>query len=221
MSAAERNAVRLALATGAIVRPDLCDSCKESPSPRKDGRSTLQARLPVGVTKPLKVEWLCLRCNKKHSRTRQREPIADRFWRLTSKRGPDECWPWRGSRTRFGYGEFPTHIKGVTKAHQASWVIHNGPAGGLCVLHSCDNPWCVNPKHLWLGTKGDNNRDRSIKGRTQNAAPRIRLSKGQIAELLKARAGGASYAKCARMVNISERSAVRAIAAAIAAGAEQ
>lgn len=83
------------------------------------------------------------------------------------------CWLWLGSMDAKGYGVVvrrPFGSKGKVlqiKAHRASWLAFNGPDGmeTLCVLHKCDNPRCVNPDHLFLGSKTDNARDRDTKGR--------------------------------------------------------
>ncbi len=75
------------------------------------------------------------------------------------------CWTWIGSRNTQGYGNFFFGAR-VDKAHRAAWMLFRGeiPAD-LCVLHRCDNPRCVNPEHLFLGTKDDNNQDKMRKGR--------------------------------------------------------
>lgn len=94
-----------------------------------------------------------------------------RFTRKTDKRRQDQCWPWLGSKNYFGYGWFRLNGK-TTKAHRVAWLLWRGKIpDGMCVLHECDNPSCVNPKHLWIGTKGDNNRDKALKGRAP-ALPR-------------------------------------------------
>ncbi len=77
------------------------------------------------------------------------------------------CWIWVGSTpdTKMGYGEIKLGYKKIT-AHRASWIIHYGPIPtGMCVLHRCDIPSCVNPHHLFLGTKIDNNNDKLKKNR--------------------------------------------------------
>ena len=87
----------------------------------------------------------------------------ERFW-VKVVRGPD-CWNWNGGKLVEGYGRFVDRGKYVL-AHRVSWEIHNGPIPeGLCVLHRCDNPPCTNPDHLFVGTHGDNARDRAAKGR--------------------------------------------------------
>lgn len=82
------------------------------------------------------------------------------------------CWEW--SEGRFasgGYGQF-WDGKPV-RAHRFSWEFFNGPIPkGLCVLHSCDNPPCVNPLHLSVGTRAENNRDMRSKGRGFVPPPR-------------------------------------------------
>lgn len=92
-----------------------------------------------------------------------------RFWAKVNKesgQGPNgDCWEWKGSKLPTGYGMLS--IKRITyRAHRMMWFIAYGeiPAD-LHVLHSCDNPSCVNPEHLWVGTAKDNARDREEKGR--------------------------------------------------------
>lgn len=95
----------------------------------------------------------------------KRDTLQERFWRKVHK--TDGCWEWTGSRDRKGYGKI---AKGGAPtipllAHRVSWAIHHGDPGDLCVLHRCDNPPCVRPDHLFLGTIADNNRDMTQKGR--------------------------------------------------------
>jgi hypothetical protein len=91
----------------------------------------------------------------------------ERFWLRVNKNG-DDCWTWTGFKNELGYGLFSLDHKHV-KAHRVSWMVANGKIpDGLCVLHSCDNPICVNPSHLFLGTMKDNTQDMLAKGRQSN-----------------------------------------------------
>lgn len=95
--------------------------------------------------------------------------IEDRWWQKVAEAGPDECWLWTASTDKNGYGRFqePTpdgqrHIR----AHRWAYLHFVGPIpDGLVVMHRCDNPPCVNPAHLTIGTLIDNNADKVAKGR--------------------------------------------------------
>jgi hypothetical protein len=78
----------------------------------------------------------------------------------------DSCWIWHGSKAGIGYGTIKYPPCKQCYAHRFSYQLFNGPIpNGLDVCHSCDNPLCVNPAHLWAGTAKDNTHDSIKKGR--------------------------------------------------------
>jgi hypothetical protein len=94
----------------------------------------------------------------------------EHFWKKVDQSGgPDSCWLWMGSKDRKGYGDW--HLRrgnerGKFRAHRMAYFLAYGvDPGNLFVCHTCDQPACCNPKHLWCGTNTDNNRDSAAKGR--------------------------------------------------------
>lgn len=100
----------------------------------------------------------------------KRTTLVDRFWSKVDKTG--ECWEWRGAIAKSGYGHINRGRRGegVIRCHRLSWELANQRSipDGLYVLHKCDNPKCVRPDHLFLGTPTDNMRDMAAKGRWRN-----------------------------------------------------
>lgn len=91
-----------------------------------------------------------------------------RFWAKVNKKGKNQCWEWTAARDPFGYGRFGLNGK-ICTASRFSWELHYSPISkGMCVLHKCDNPPCVNPNHLFLGTRSDNVADMIAKGRRRS-----------------------------------------------------
>lgn len=94
------------------------------------------------------------------------ETVEQRFNKKYLINEDTDCWEWQNATNNIGYGMFRWSSGKMRTAHRASYELHIGPIPeGLVVCHTCDNPKCVNPEHLWTGTMKDNAQDMIAKGR--------------------------------------------------------
>lgn len=149
------------------------------------------------------------------------ETFPDRFWPKINKDGPvpshmphlGKCWIWIAGLNNRGYGWIARGDgrQVAILAHVASWLLTFGKIpNSLCVLHHCDNRLCVNPNHLWLGTKAENVFDMDRKGRRGSAngelAGQAKLTNADVLEIRRLySAGGISQKTLGKMFNVSER----------------
>ena len=134
----------------------------------------------------------------------------DVFWSKVTKLDSG-CWIWENSKTQDGYGVFREGGRNGkhVRAHRRAVELTKGPIpDGMAVCHSCDNPPCCNPDHLFIATIADNNKDRSAKGRTYRHIgqdnPMSKLTDKQREELRNMRRKGVSYRKIAKAFGISQ-----------------
>jgi len=101
--------------------------------------------------------------------------VAAKFWNLANRTSDDKCWEWTGLTNGVGYGSMYVTPEVRLLAHRLAFRICCGSIPpGLLVCHRCDNPKCVNPRHLFLGTHGDNIRDAVTKKRHVSPFPELR-----------------------------------------------
>jgi hypothetical protein len=140
----------------------------------------------------------------------------DRFIEKVEKT-EEGCWTWTAATYRSGYGHFRRLIDGkwkMYKAHRYSYEFYNGEIPkGLLVCHKCDNPACVNPKHLVLGTQKDNMLDMMSKNRrVRGWSPRYRALSQEIADNIRIdHKSGMSYKELELKYNTSKQQISRIV----------
>lgn len=138
-----------------------------------------------------------------------------RFWAKVDK--TDNCWNWTASTAK-GYGQFKLRKK-MVKAHRLSWFMHHGQEPPDCVCHTCDNPLCVNPAHLWIGSNTENTADKVAKNRQARGQehqakvatyasrgtdlPHAKLDEAKVAEVRQLKHDGWTRAAIARRYGVS------------------
>lgn len=150
------------------------------------------SRYPSQLRGDAKVRVCSLRCRNKLGNEARAEKMLEtfeaRFWARVEK--TDGCWNWTAGQTGNPNMKYGFVVWGTRRmaAHRASWELAYGPIpDGQCVLHECDNPLCVRPEHLFLGTRTDNNEDKMNKGRHRGLPreknPNARLTETEVAEI--------------------------------------
>lgn len=146
----------------------------------------------VGCDRPVDARGMCSTHYQQKRRagllpvgTRSQAPVEERFWRQVRK--TPGCWEWTGrAKSNKGYGQIGLGGRGAKQelVHRFSYQLHKGPIpDGLVVMHACDNPRCVNPDHLSVGTPSDNIKDAVRKGRWKAVPPLHRGEKQHSSKL--------------------------------------
>ncbi len=143
-----------------------------------------------------------------------------RFWAKVREAAPDECWEWQGARDTYGYGCFGIRHGYNIRAHVFSYEIAHGREvpKGIEILHSCDNPPCINPAHLFEGTQKDNMADSAAKGRKRGhggppgeRCARSKLTERQVVEMRQRYANGEPEAALAAAFAVHQTTVNRVV----------
>lgn len=130
--------------------------------------------------------------------------LRARFERHYARGDEDDCWEWQSSRFHDGYGRIKVGEKSL-RASRVAYELENGAIpSGLSICHTCDNPACVNPRHLFAASHAENMRDRDRKGRIPRGERRggAKLTDNDVREMRRLAANGWSQPKLARKFGI-------------------
>lgn len=178
------------------------------------GRDCLQCRTKyLKVKRHEKERKTCPICKNEHNKTTIE--CCDKCKILNRHKKIDGCWVWQGKLNNFGYGCFTKIIDGEkveVRAHRKSYEIFKGEiSDGLCVCHTCDNPSCCNPDHLWLGTPKENTNDMIKKNRgrhrlneNKRAHAAGKLTENQVIEMRELHKNGMNRKEIKEKFKISQ-----------------
>lgn len=152
----------------------------------------------------------CKHCENKFQTTKRAITFcSDRcsFLNKTDVQDDLHCWEWKAGLRTGGYGQMRYQGK-LLGAHKVSYLLHKGRVpDGLVVCHTCDNPKCVNPRHLFLGEPKDNSRDMVEKGRSRKGESHhnAKLTDAEILAIRELRAKGQSLNEIAKCFQVSKK----------------
>lgn len=199
-----------------------CRICGATFNPRKDSQ-TLCSHQCRAQSKTTRVTLLCRECGGEFTREpnqvrsgrkyfcsrecgfKHGKPFEKKFWNKIEK--TDSCWLWHGTRGISGHGQV-RHNGRPDLAHRVSYMIHKGPIPeGMVVRHKCDNPPCVNPYHLELGSAADNMRDKMIRNRQAKGESQgfAKFTNETVKEARRLRAEGWTYLQLEKHFGVSRQ----------------
>jgi hypothetical protein len=154
-------------------------------------------------------------CSRSCGRRLVYGPVDALFWAQVQRGSEDDCWPWLGYQDAAGYGR--TNKCGEHFAHRVAWVLTQGQIPtGLKVLHTCDNPPCCNPAHLYLGTQLENMRDMVQRGRGGDHRGqrngRARISESDVCRIRSEREMGQTQGQLAALFGVGQQAISRLLA---------
>lgn len=138
-------------------------------------------------------------------------------WAKVDRRDTDECWPWKGALGTWGYGQCSLDGRSVNASRAAYAAANDGIEAGLVVCHSCDNPACCNPSHLFAATQAENLADCRAKGRqvyktgVSHHRATAKLTEEMVAEARRLYADGVSQSEIGRRWGIHSSTISRAV----------
>lgn len=188
-------------AYGTIYRR-ICKKCR-SKNVMKYQKNTIEHRRAyknkhardIGKVK----QYPCLTCSTLCYKKYAKAFCSDQCRFMSFVNITETCWLWTGCTNYSGYGKMYFNENKTDSAHRVSYKLFNGPIdNNLCVCHACDNPICVKPEHLWLGTRQDNKSDQLMKDRGG-----LKLNSSKVLQIRKLLEDGIDFSALAKFFEVT------------------